>query len=100
MRIAEFHKQPAAAGGTLRQAAAAQPPSYRALMALAQFYLSSERVNLVAAEAAARQALLLDRGRVEGYSGLGEVCVDRSDWGALDSIFLQDADKEVPDQKQ
>ena len=95
-RIAEFHKQPAAAEAALRQAAAAQPPSYRALIALAQFYLSSEHLNQAAAEAVARQALLLDRGRVDAYSVLAEVWVDRSDWSALDST-LQEAVKEIPD---
>lgn len=95
-RIAEFQKQAAAAEAPLRQAAAAQPTSYRALIALAQFYLSSEHVNLAAAEAVARQALLLDRGRVDAYSVLAEVCVDRSDWNALDGI-LQEAATEVPD---
>jgi tetratricopeptide (TPR) repeat protein len=95
-RIAEFHKQPAETETSLRQAAAAQPPSYRALIALTQFFLSSEHVKLAEAEAVARQALLLDRGRVDAYSVLAEVCVDRSDWSALDGI-LQEAGKEVPD---
>jgi tetratricopeptide (TPR) repeat protein len=95
-RIAEFHKQPTAAEAALRQAAAAQPPSYRALIALAQFYLASEHVSLAAAEAVARQAMLLDPGRVDAYSALAEVYVDRSDWSALDGI-LQEAGKEVPD---
>lgn len=33
---------------------------------------------------------------MDAYSVLAEVCVDRSDWSALDSI-LQEAGKEVPD---
>jgi tetratricopeptide (TPR) repeat protein len=95
-RIAEFHKRPAAEEAALRQAAAVQPSSYRALIALAQFYLESEHINLAVAEAVARQAMLLDPGRVDAYSALAEVYVDLSDWSALDGI-LQKAGKEVPD---
>jgi tetratricopeptide (TPR) repeat protein len=95
-RIAEFYKQSPAEEAALRQAAAAQPPSYRALIALARFYLSSEHLNQASAEAIAKQALLLDRGRVDAYSVQAEVCVDRSDWSALDSV-LREAGKEVPD---
>jgi tetratricopeptide (TPR) repeat protein len=95
-RIAEFHKQTAAAEAALRQAAAAQPPSYRARITFAQFYLASEHYDLAAAEAVARQAMLLDPGRVDAYSVLAQVCVDRSDWSALNGI-LQEAGKEVPD---
>jgi tetratricopeptide (TPR) repeat protein len=95
-RIAGFHKQPGATEAALRQAAAAQPPSYRALIALAQFFLSPEHTNPGTAETAAGQALLLDRSRVEAYAVLAEVYVDRQDWSALEGI-LAEASKEVPD---
>jgi hypothetical protein len=95
-RIANFNKQPAATEAALLQAVAAQPPSYRALITLAQFFLSPEHVNQGTAETAAEQALLLDRSRVDAYAVLAEVYVDRQDWSALDGI-LAEAGKEVPD---
>jgi tetratricopeptide (TPR) repeat protein len=95
-RIAAFNKQPATTEAALRQAAAAQPPSYRALITFAQFFLSPEHPNQGTAEAAAEQALLLDRSRVDAYAVLAEVYVDRQDWRALDGI-LAEAGKEVPD---
>jgi hypothetical protein len=82
-RVAAF-KQPAATEAALRQAAAAQPPSYRALVAFAQFFLSPEHVNQGTAETAAQQALLLDHSRVDAYTVLAEVYADRQDWSALD----------------
>lgn len=95
-RIAQFEKQPMATEAAFRQAAAVQPPSYRALIALAQFFLAPDHADLAMAETAGRQALLLDPGRVDAYGVLAEVSTDRSDWGALDGI-LADAAKEVPD---
>jgi hypothetical protein len=72
-RIAAFNKQPTATEAALRQAAAAQPPSYRALITFAQFFLSPEHINEGTAETAADQALLLDRTRVDAYAVLEEV---------------------------
>jgi tetratricopeptide (TPR) repeat protein len=95
-RIARFHKQPAATEAALRQSAAAQPASYRAPITLAQFFLSPEHLNLAVAETAAKQARLLDAGRVDAYTVLAEVYADRQDWTALDGI-LEQAEKEVPD---
>jgi tetratricopeptide (TPR) repeat protein len=95
-RIAAFNKQPAATEVALRQATAARPPSYRALITLAQFFLSPEHVNQETAETAAQQALLLDRSRVDAYAVLAEVYADRQNWSALDGI-LAEAGKEVSD---
>jgi tetratricopeptide (TPR) repeat protein len=95
-RIATFHKQSVATEAALHQAAVAQPPSYRGLITLAQFFVSPEHVNLGKAETAAEQALLLDRSRVDAYAVLAEVYVDRQDWRALDGI-LAEAAMEVPD---
>jgi tetratricopeptide (TPR) repeat protein len=95
-RIAAFHKQDAATEVTLRQAAAVRPPSYRARITLAQFFLAPEHLNPGAAETAAKEALQLDHGRVDAYGILAEVYADRSDWTALDGI-LAEAAKEVPD---
>jgi len=95
-RIAQFRKEPAPTEAALRQAAAAEPVSYRALITLAQFFLSSEHLNLGIAETRAQQALGVDRSRVDAYAVLAEVYADRQDWSALDGV-LEEAGKQVPD---
>ena len=95
-RIAAFQKQSAAAEAALRQAAAVKPPSYKAKIALAQFFLAAEHFNAGVAEAAAKEALQLDGGRVDAYGILAEVYANRQDWDALEAI-LSEAAKQVPD---
>lgn len=94
--IAQFRKEPTRTEAALRQAAAAEPPSYRALITLAQFFLSSEHLSLGMAETRAQQALGVDRSRVDAYAVLAEVYADRQDWSALDGV-LEEAGKQVPD---
>jgi tetratricopeptide (TPR) repeat protein len=95
-RIAEFRKDHARMETVLRRAAEVRPPSYNAHLALAQFYLAPEHRNDSAAEASARSALAIDRGRIGAYSVLAALYAGREDWGALEAI-LAAAAGEVPD---
>jgi tetratricopeptide (TPR) repeat protein len=95
-RIAEFHKQTARKQELLGQAAEAQPPRYKALIALAQHFLKTDPPNVGAAEAQAKIAMNLDPGRVDAYSVLAAVHADRGEWSQLDST-LTIALREVPD---
>jgi hypothetical protein len=67
-RVAQFHKQVDVRENLLRQAAEAQPPKYKARMALAQHYLEDGHANMSAAAAQAKIALDLDPGRVAAYA--------------------------------
>ena len=95
-RIAEFQKKPAAIEAALKQAAAVQPPSYRARIALARFYLEPAHLSLEKAESPAKEALALDSTRIDAYNLLAEIYANRSDWNALDALLAQST-KEVPD---
>jgi len=95
-RIAEIRKDHAPMEAMLRQAAEIRPPSYRALMALAQFYLASDHRDEATAEALGRTALAIDGGRIGAYCVLADVYAGRGDWSALDDI-LSTAVREVPD---
>lgn len=94
-RIAETRRQTGACEAWLRRAAEAQPPKYRARVALAEFYLAPHG-NLSAAETQAKEAVKLDRSRSAAYSLLAQVYADRGDWNALDAT-LAAAAREVPD---
>jgi tetratricopeptide (TPR) repeat protein len=95
-RIAEFRKQSEATGNFLRKASQSQPSSYRALIALAQFYRGHEHADPDAAAATAKKTIAIDAGRAEAYAILAEVYVDRGDWNALDAV-LMDASRQSPD---
>jgi tetratricopeptide (TPR) repeat protein len=95
-RIAGFHHDAAGRVALLRQAADAQPPSYKALIELAQANLDPEAQNLDAAEAAASAAIRIAPDRVAGYSILAAVYAARGDWIRLDAT-LRAAGNLVPD---
>lgn len=95
-RIAEIRKRIADSEAWLRKAAEAQPPKYRARVALAEFYLAPQHPNPSAAETQAKDAVKLDPGRSAAYSVLAEVYADRGDWNALDAT-LAAAARQVPD---
>ena len=95
-RIAELRKDYVRAGALLHGAAALRPPSYRALMALADFSLASAHRDEAAAEAAARAALAIDAGRAGAYSILASIYAGRPVWAELEAV-LTAAAKEVPD---
>ena len=97
-RISAFEKRNVDAEAWLKKAAAVDPPSYRARMALAQFGLSPEHANLPAAEAAAEDALRLDRGRADAYAVLACVYARQQRYAALDAL-LRNAAREVPDDR-
>lgn len=94
-RIATIRRQGEETENLLRQATQAQPPSYRARLELANFYLTGH-ASQTSAESVARELLTLDRGRVEPYSILARIYAERTDWNALDAI-LADTSREVPD---
>jgi len=95
-RVAQVRKQTAQAEGFLRQAAGIQPPSYRAHVELARFYLAKDHVNPSAAELAAKDLLKVDRTRVEPYVFLAEAYAERGDWNALDALLSESA-QQLPD---
>lgn len=95
-RIASFHKETKQTEALLLKAAQAQPPSYRARVELAKFYLAGAHTNPGAAENAAREILKFDRTRVDAYAILAEVYANRADWNALEAI-LAEASQQVPD---
>jgi Tfp pilus assembly protein PilF len=95
-RLAEYHKDYAQAEAMLRRAAEVRPPSYRAHLALARFYLKPPLGNPAAAELWGRAAVALDAGRSGGYEVLASVYAARCDWNSLDSV-LAAAEQEVPD---
>jgi tetratricopeptide (TPR) repeat protein len=86
----------AAQEALLRQAAEAQPATYKAKIALARFYLDPSHLSLSAAESNAGVAMKLDSGRVDAYAVLAAVYAVRGDWNSLDST-LTIARQEVPD---
>lgn len=95
-RIAEFHKDGARTEAMLRAATEVRPISYKALMELAQYYLQSGKRNDRAAEALAKNALAVDKGRSGAYCVLASVYAGREDWTSLEAI-LAAAAREVPD---
>ncbi len=95
-RIAEFHKDRTRMEAMLQAAAAVRPPSYKALMAMAHFYLAPERRNESAAEALGVSAVALDSSRTEAYCVLAVAHAGRGDWGALEAS-LSAAARAVPD---
>ncbi len=95
-RIAGFHKDVAAREVLLRQATEVRPPSYKARIALAQFYLEAGHTNLGAAEAQARAAMALDPSREDAHAALAALYADRCAWSDLDAT-LAIALREVPD---
>ena len=95
-RMASFQKRTADAEKFLHQAAEVQPASYKARIALAQFYGASEPPNWDGAASAANGALALDHTRVDAYSILAEAHAARAEWAELDAL-LDTASRDVPD---
>ena len=95
-RIAEFRKDTARTEAMLRRAAELRPPSYKALMALARFYLAPEHRDDAAAEALGKAALALDAGRAEAYCVLAESYAGRASWSALEAV-LSASEQAAPD---
>jgi hypothetical protein len=63
-------------------AAATQPPSYKARVDLAKFYLAPDHPNPSGAENAANKVLKLDRTRVEPWITLATLYTERGEWNA------------------
>ena len=95
-RLASYQKRAGEAEKLLRQAAEVQPASYKARIALAQFYAALAPANWDGAATAANSALALDRTRVDAYSILAEAFAARAEWPELDGL-LDAARREVPD---
>ena len=95
-RIGEFRKDQTRTLAMLKRAAEVRPLSYKAQMALAQFYLAPAHRDEPAAEAVAKEALALDPGRIGAYSVLAAIDAGRGDWNGLEGV-LAAAVREVPD---
>lgn len=95
-RLAAFRKRTTDAEASLRRAVDVRPPSYRARIALAEFYLSSVPPRFDDARKPAEEALALDPGRVDAYATLAEIRAARAQWPELDAV-LAAAAREVPD---
>lgn len=95
-RVARAGKQASQVGLFLHNAAAQQPPRYRAQVELADFVLSGSSADLAAAELAAKTMLALDPARAEPYTTLARIYVRRSDLSALDALLAESA-RRVPD---
>jgi len=95
-RMASTQAGYAAVEVPLQQAAAVQPPSYRARLALADFRLAPEHIKLAEAEADGRELIKLDAGRSDGYAVLAFIYAERGSWEQLESI-LAEAARAVPD---
>src|SRR5262245_50056915 len=94
-RIAEYQKREAEAATLAQQAAQVQPPSYRALIALAQLNLARDSAR---AEAQAREALKLDRSRSDAHAILAAIYADRCDWNGL-NVALAAASEQSPEDR-
>jgi tetratricopeptide (TPR) repeat protein len=95
-RLAEFHGRNTETEAQLRQAAETRPWRYCARIALARFYLAPAHRNPAEAETQAKEAVKLDRGRVDAYAVLAEIYTDRHDWSELETV-LTAAQRETPD---
>lgn len=96
VRVAAFQKRIQETQALLAKAVSVEPPSYRARIELARFYLDSSPRNLNNAELLGKEAVKLERGRVDAYAVLAQVYADQCAWNELESI-LADAAREVPD---
>jgi tetratricopeptide (TPR) repeat protein len=97
-RIAEYSKDAQKTEAMLRRAAEARPGSYKALMALAWFYLAPEPRHNEAAEAVAKEALKLESGRAAAYGALASIYAEQGKWDALEET-LANAQEAVPDDR-
>jgi tetratricopeptide (TPR) repeat protein len=95
-RLAEYDKRPDRVLAMLRKAVDADPTSYRARIALAQFCLATGHENLEEAARQAGEAIRIDPTRVDGYSVLADVDALRADGNALDALMPR-ATESVPD---
>lgn len=95
-RLAEFQKQPGLAESHLRHAVEGAPSNYNVRIALARLYTGSTPPRLDEAAVEARQALELERTRVDAYEILASIHARRGDWDSLDAI-LSTASTAVPD---
>lgn len=95
-RIAAFHKQATETEALLRKAVEASPPTYRSRIALARFYLEPDHFNPGGAEIQAKDALRLDRSRVDSYAVLAVTWANRGAWTDLESTLAASAGS-VPD---
>jgi hypothetical protein len=84
-RIAEVRKDVKEREAMMRKAVDAQPPSYRARILPAQFYVA--HANKTAAQEHAQAALKLDAGRVDAYAILAAIEAGRGDWTALEATL-------------
>lgn len=92
--LASKDKQDDQAENYYKNAVLANPNSYEAQSALANWYLSKKKYDL--AEKSARELIRIDRGRTGGPLYLAIQYANQERWNDLDSI-LAEAEKNVPD---
>jgi len=95
-RLAQAQGDRSRAEALLRQAADAEPRTYKLRMALAEFYLAPEHPSFAAAEREAGEALKIDPGRAAAYAALASCYAAGQRWSDLDAV-LASAAREVPD---
>jgi tetratricopeptide (TPR) repeat protein len=95
-RLAEFDEPPDRVAAMLRKAVEADNASYRARIAMAQFWLEAGHENADEAARQAGEAIRIDPGRVDGYAVLAEADAMRTDGAALDALMARAAES-VPD---
>lgn len=95
-RLAEAEKKFERALELYRKATEADPASYRAIIALAEFDLGPAHENLDEAAREAQMAIRIDGSRGEGYAILAEVSAARRAWTGLERT-LDSAERAAPD---
>jgi tetratricopeptide (TPR) repeat protein len=95
-RVEEFRKNSSQAEAMLRDAADVRPASYKAIMALVEYYLEQAHRNDSAAEVLARSAQKLEPGRAGAYAALAAIYARQGNWSALEET-LSAAAQAVPD---
>jgi len=95
-RLAEFDNESGALERLYLRAVESRPGRYRARIALSSFYLSSGHQDFQSAEKQAREAIKIDRTRVDAYAVLADIYASRAQWREMDSI-LAIADTDAPD---
>lgn len=86
-RVAEARNDSARTGDMLRRAAEAKPPSYKARLALAQYFLAPEHRDLNAAEGLGMALVAMDGSRIGGYNVLAGVYAFQENWAQLDAVL-------------
>jgi tetratricopeptide (TPR) repeat protein len=92
-RIAQAEKQTDKAAASYQEAMKADPHGYNTLVAAAFFFANLRQPNCEVAGNYARQASVLDPGRVDSYVVLALCAAHGQQWAALDAVLVQAVQK-------